>query len=167
MFLNLWFCGEAHASPYLICLIFSLNLCLEVRHMPHLYQTKFYVLNLCFWGEAHALSYLIYLKFSLNLCLEVRHMPHLYQTKFYVLNLYCRGEAHVSPFLTYLNFSLSLWLEMRHMPHPCKRKFHFIEFVFCILWLFLSKKFVFCCDCVKCNVFEEYYYVFNMIYVWL
>ena len=46
--LNLCFWGETRASPYLIYLNFTLNLCLEVRHMPHLYQTKFYVLNLYF-----------------------------------------------------------------------------------------------------------------------
>ena len=129
--------------------IFSLNLCLEVMHMPYLYQTKLYVLNLCFlgWGT----------------CLTL-----LYLSEFF-LKLVLRGEAYASPLsnkilyfefiflgwgtcLTFLDiseiFSLSLWLEMRHMPHLCKTKFHFVEFMFCILWIFLSEKIVFCCDCV-------------------
>ena len=57
------FWGEAHVSPFFTYLNFSLSLCLEVRHMPHLYQTKFYILNLYFWGEAHVSLFLTYLKF--------------------------------------------------------------------------------------------------------
>ena len=75
--LNLYFWSEAHALSCLMYLIFSLNLCLEVRHISHLYQTKFYVLNLYLWDEARALSYLIDLIFFLKLVL--------------------RGEARVSP----------------------------------------------------------------------
>ena len=39
-------CYEACASPSLRNLNFFLSLCLEVRHMPHPYETKLYVLNL-------------------------------------------------------------------------------------------------------------------------
>ena len=81
VFLNLWFWGEAHASPFLTYLKFSINLCLEVRHevrhMPHLYQTNFYVLNLCFLGWGMSLILLDMPEFFfLRLWLKMRHMPH-------------------------------------------------------------------------------------------
>ena len=79
-FLKLVLRGEAHASPLSnknlcfefvflgwatcgfillhISSFFPLNLCLEMRHMPHIYKTKFYVLNLYCRGEAHVSSFL-------------------------------------------------------------------------------------------------------------
>ena len=110
------FSGGIHASLSLRNLNFFLNLCLELRHMPHLYETnsKFWIF---FLGETHASPSLKNLNFSLSLCLEVRHMPHPYETKFYVLNFFfgwgtcltlfeksefllkvvLRSEAHASP----------------------------------------------------------------------
>ena len=85
MFLILWFKSEEHASPFLINLNFFLSLCLEVRHMRHLYQTKLYILNLYFWGETHVSPFLTYLNFSLSLWLETRHMDHPCEITIYVV----------------------------------------------------------------------------------
>ena len=60
--------GARHMlHPSLEIWIFSLNLLLEVKHVPQLYKTKFYVLNLCFRDEAHASPSLRNLKFPLSL----------------------------------------------------------------------------------------------------
>ena len=53
--------------------------------MPHLYQTKLYVLNLYCRGEAHVSLLLTYLIFSLSLWLEIRHMPHPCEEKFHFI----------------------------------------------------------------------------------
>ena len=66
--------------------------------MPHLYQTKFYVLNFYFQGEANTLSYLIYLNFFLKFVL--------------------RGEARVSPLQNKILCFRFCDFVVRHMPHP-------------------------------------------------
>ena len=59
MFLNLCFWGETYVSPFLRNLIFSLTLCLEMRHMHHPYKKtllnkldKLYLIEIhCGWRE--------------------------------------------------------------------------------------------------------------------
>jgi hypothetical protein len=63
--------------------------------MPHLYQTKIYVLNLCFWGEAHASPFLKKSQFVLKLVVRHETRASPYQTKFYILKLYLWGYSYV------------------------------------------------------------------------
>ena len=112
-------------------LYFSFTLCLEGRHMPHTYQTKFSIFKFVFWGWDTCLTLLQYSQFFLNLVFwDETHASHL-SSKIICFLMCVFGVRHMPyPSWKYSNFCLILCLKVRHMPHLYQTKFYIFRFVF-------------------------------------